>query len=141
VNTKSKGNRQERRCRDWLKTYGFKSCKAGASLGTWDLISVNKDAVLLVQVKSNRWPRSKEMVEMQEFDAPWGAHKLVVRYDDGVKAPKVKQWLRASDVWIQISPDALSDIATLTMDLTLDHTIIDIVAGLPGSPDFTRITE
>ena len=108
INTKAKGNRAERKCRDWLATYGYKSTKAGASLGTWDLIAVNNKAVLLCQVKSNRWPRTAEMKAMEEFDAPWGAIKLVVRYDDGAQKPRLKRWIINS--WVELSHKTIVDI-------------------------------
>ena len=96
MNTKAKGALQERRARDVLVSQGFVVTKSSGSLGTWDLVAINQcdpdldirlfmPLVRLIQVKSNRWPRSGEMEELREsarvHPLPWFSCEIW-RYDD-----------------------------------------------------------
>jgi hypothetical protein len=91
-NAKGKGARQELRAKHHLELNGYKAMKAGGSLGAFDLIAVNGHALLLVQVKSNCFPPPHERKAIEEFDAPWSALKILWRYDDRKKEPRLKVW-------------------------------------------------
>jgi Holliday junction resolvase - archaeal type len=80
--SKAKGSRREREVRDFLLQRGFKVCKAGASLGEWDLIAVNGHVFLLVQVKSNRFCYPAEREALEAFEAPFNARKLQAQAAD-----------------------------------------------------------
>ena len=90
MSAKAKGSRSEHKSRRLLEADGYSVCKAGASLGVWDLIGVRADSVVLVQVKSNRWPGRAEMATLSEFGCPPVCVKLVHRWDDYAKEPKVR---------------------------------------------------
>ncbi len=54
MNTKKKGTRNEHRSIRLLEAAGYRCTRAAASLGTWDVIGVSSDDVVLLQVKSGR---------------------------------------------------------------------------------------
>lgn len=90
MNTKAKGNRNERRSMALLEASGYHCTRSGASLGTFDLIGVSAGGVVLVQVKSNRWPDHVEMEAIREFPVPPHATKLVHRWNDRQRLPLIK---------------------------------------------------
>jgi hypothetical protein len=59
-------------------------------LGEWDLIAIGPNDVVLIQCKSNRWPGRKEMAALEAFQGPPCCHKLVHRWDDYAREPKVR---------------------------------------------------
>lgn len=90
-NAKAKGSRQEHRTMRMLEARGYRCTRAAASLGEWDVIGIGTVDAVLVQVKSNRWPRSGEMRVLRAFVVPPGVRKLLVRWRDGVMTPDVRQ--------------------------------------------------
>jgi hypothetical protein len=92
MDNKAKGNRRERMTRDFLERLGYSVVKAGGSLGLFDLIAVGPLDVLLIQVKSNRWPRPAEMRAMAELRAPAFpiVKKVVYRWDDRKATPYMR---------------------------------------------------
>lgn len=88
--TKAKGARNERRSRRLLEAAGFCVVRAGGSLGPFDLVALNASCVLLVQVKSNRWPSEAELETMRSFPAPHGSLKVIHRWDDRKHLPQVR---------------------------------------------------
>ncbi len=104
MSSKAKGARREREVRDHFLAKGYEVMKAGGSLGIYDLIAMNLDSVILIQVKSNRWPRTPEMDVLTE-DAKSRSRRvftcLIVRRDDVPKDDtnhpnahyyKVREW-------------------------------------------------
>jgi Holliday junction resolvase len=89
MNRKAKGSRRERQTRDLLREQEYAVMKAGASLGIFDLIGIGKTDFVLAQVKSNRWPESKEMEAIRAFECPANCRKVVYRWRDYVKEPDV----------------------------------------------------
>lgn len=90
-NCKAKGNRQEHRTMALLEAAGYACTRAAASLGVFDVIGIGTTDVVLVQVKSNRWPRSVEMEAIRLFPCGPFARKLVHVWDDGKRMPRVKE--------------------------------------------------
>jgi len=90
INRKAKGNRNEYRTMDYLKEKGYKVTRAAASLGEWDVIAISATDVQLVQVKSNRWPRSDEMKKLNAFPCPKYVRRVLHRWDDWVSEPKIR---------------------------------------------------
>ena len=70
MNTKAKGNRNEYKSIRLLEAAGYVCTRAAASLGVWDIIGVGSQDIILLQVKSNEWPRSLEMEAIKEFLVP-----------------------------------------------------------------------
>lgn len=101
-NAKAKGSRRERQCIKALEDVGFLCMKAGASLGAWDVIGISKSSIMLVQVKSNRWPGREEMMRLANFPAPRNALKEVWRYDDGIGAPRVRTFDELAGGWVEL---------------------------------------
>lgn len=89
-NTKQKGNRNERRSMEYLEQRGFRCCRSAASLGVWDIIGIGTSSIVLVQVKSNRWPLTAEMNTLREFQAPYNCQRVVHRWDDYDSEPKIR---------------------------------------------------
>jgi Holliday junction resolvase len=90
MDTKRKGSKNERRSRALLEGQGYSVTRAAASLGAFDLIAVCARHVLLVQVKSNRWPDSDEVAQMRAFSAPKTARKVIHRWRDRATVPDVR---------------------------------------------------
>lgn len=90
-NSKAKGSRREHQTMRLLEAAGYRCCRSAASLGAWDVVGCSGTDWVVVQVKSNDWPRSGEMAEMQEFKVPPGTKKLIHRWRDGKRAPDVRE--------------------------------------------------
>jgi hypothetical protein len=90
-NTKRKGTKNEHRSMALLETAGYRCTRSGASLGVFDVIGVGRLGIVLVQVKTNRWPDPVEMEAMREFIVPSNAYKLIHRWRDYQKVPDVKE--------------------------------------------------
>ena len=78
MNSKAKGTRLELQILHDLESQGFSCTRAAASLGLWDIIAVSPDIVLLVQIKTGRFPRSEEFDKLLEFIVPECVVKLLV---------------------------------------------------------------
>lgn len=91
MNAKAKGSRNERRSIRLLEAMGYACTRAAASLGVFDLIAISPVDILLVQVKSNQWPRAEEMEQIKLFRAPPNTKKLVHRWVDRRRLPDVRQ--------------------------------------------------
>lgn len=91
MNAKAKGNRNEHKSIRLLEAAGYACTRAAASLGVFDIVAVGADDVLLVQVKSNRWPASEEMNTIAKFAAPANCRKLIHRWRDRASAPDVRE--------------------------------------------------
>lgn len=102
MNSKAKGNRSEYKTMRYLEKRGYRCTRSAASLGEWDVVAVGVDDVLLVQVKSNRWPGHNEMRILTDFKVPKGVIKLVHRWDDKEKEPKIRRCYY-TDVWALIA--------------------------------------
>lgn len=91
MNSKAKGNRNEHRTMKLLEALGYRCTRAAASLGVFDVVGVGTNDFVLVQVKSNEWPRSDEMEQLREFVCPPNGKKLIHRWRDRVRMPDVKE--------------------------------------------------
>ena len=91
MKTKRKGNRNEHKTMALLEKQGYLCTRGAASLGTFDVIAIGAKGVLLVQVKSNRWPGRQEMEAIREFACPPNCMKVVHRWRDYAKEPDVKE--------------------------------------------------
>ena len=91
MNSKAKGARNEHRTMRLLEATGYACTRAAASLGMFDIIGVGAVDIVLVQVKSNAWPRMEEMEQLKLFRAPPNARKLIHRWRDRVQLPDVKE--------------------------------------------------
>jgi Holliday junction resolvase len=89
--SKRKGTRNEHRTIRLLEAAGYQCIRAGASLGVWDVIAIGPHDIVLVQVKTNRWPGSVEMEAMKLFVAPPNARKVVHRWNDRARLPVLRE--------------------------------------------------
>ena len=89
-NTKAKGSRQEHRSIAYLEKLGYRCTRSAASLGAWDIVGVGLTDFVLVQVKSNRWPGTKEMEVLRKFQCPPNCIKIVHRWRDGRRWPDMQ---------------------------------------------------
>jgi Holliday junction resolvase len=90
MNCKAKGNRNERRSIALLERQGYRCTRAAASLGMFDVIGIGAADVVLVQVKSNRWPGCAEMNAIAKFATPANCRKVVHRWRDRQSEPDVR---------------------------------------------------
>jgi hypothetical protein len=91
MKAKAKGRRQEYRTMRLLEAAGYRTTRAAASLGAFDIIGISATDVVLVQVKSNRWPCTAEMETLRLFPVPTNARKLVHRWRDRQRTPDVRE--------------------------------------------------
>lgn len=94
---KAKGTRAEWKSRDYLEALGFRVLRFAGSLSEWDLIAFNKDpkdrlrpAILLIQVKTTRWPSRNEISAMHNFPAPANCEKVIHRWGPYSREPEVR---------------------------------------------------
>jgi len=97
---KRKGTSAEWKSRDYLEARGYRVLRCAGSFSEWDLIAFLKKnwrgrtgtwaEILLVQVKSSRWPGSKEMKAMRDFPAPANCAKHIHRWQPRYKEPEVR---------------------------------------------------
>ena len=90
MNAKRKGNRKEHRSMALLEAAGYACTRAAASLGVFDIVGVGPTDVVLVQTKSNEWPRSVEMEAIRNFQCPPLCKKLIHRWVDRQRLPDVR---------------------------------------------------
>lgn len=91
MNAKRKGSRNEHRSIALLEAAGYRCSRSAASLGAFDVIGVGTNDVVLVQVKSNAWPRSAEMLALKAFTVPTNCRKLIHRWRDHQRFPDIKE--------------------------------------------------
>jgi len=89
MNAKAKGSRNERRTIALFEALGYVCCKAGGSLGMFDIIAINAAETVCIQVKSNRQPGVIEMEGLKMFKKHPNCRVLVHRWDDYARLPKV----------------------------------------------------
>jgi hypothetical protein len=89
LNAKRKGSRNEHRSMAPLEA-GYACTRAAASLGVFDIVGIGPTDVVLVQTKSNEWPRSVEMEAIRNFPAPANCRKLIHRWRDRQRLPDVR---------------------------------------------------
>ncbi len=68
MNRKAEENRNEYKTMRLLKSVGYECFRMAASKGAFDVIAVSPSDVLLIQVKSNRFPSSLEMETIKAFE-------------------------------------------------------------------------
>lgn len=88
---KRKGTHNEHRSMAYLEAAGYRCTRSGSSLGCWDLIGVSPLSVVLIQVKTNRWPGTAEMRELRDFAAPASVQKLIHRWNNYAQVPVVRE--------------------------------------------------
>lgn len=84
------GARQPNNARISPSRLGYRTTRAAASLGAWDIIGIGSTDVVLVQVKTRDWPGLVEMEALQSFPCPPQCRKLVHRWRDRQQVPDVK---------------------------------------------------
>lgn len=89
--SKRKGTRNEHRTMRLLESLGYACTRAAASLGAWDVIGIGPNDTVLVQCKTNAWPGTVEMETLRLFQCPQNCRKLVHRWDDRSRAPRVRE--------------------------------------------------
>ena len=91
MNAKAKGTKNEHRTIRVLEAAGYRCTRSAASLGEWDVIGIGTTDVVLVQVKTGRWPGGLEMAVLREFEAPPNVRKLVHRWMPRKSLPEVQE--------------------------------------------------
>lgn len=90
--SKAKGTRIEHKVKRRLEAAGYSVCRAGASLGAWDLIAIAASGVRLIQVKGGAkpycCPAERETLEL--FPAPPHVSKELWLWTDYEREPVVK---------------------------------------------------
>ena len=90
MNTAAKGRRQEWRSIAIYEGWGFRCLRSAGSKGAWDFIAVNHEGIVLVQVRSGRWPSPAECAELKAYPVPTNARKVIHRWKLRARAPEVR---------------------------------------------------
>lgn len=85
-----RGTRAEMRSIAVLEADGYVCTRSPGSRGAWDIIGIRRTDVVLVQVKTRRWPKSAEMRRLREFECPRGVRRLIHRWRTGQAEPDVR---------------------------------------------------
>jgi len=88
--SKRKGNRNEHRSINLLKSCGYYVIRAAASLGEFDLIAMDAFSFRLIQVKTNRWPGPEERTAMLMVPRPDNATVEAWRWNDYERKPHIR---------------------------------------------------
>ncbi|MBM3763413.1 MAG: hypothetical protein FJW36_24650 [Acidobacteria bacterium] len=91
MNRAAKGRRCEYKSIQLLRDEGFEVIRAAASKGVFDLVGIGAAGLALIQVKANAWPGRAEVERMRAFPVPPGARRLIHRWDDGEREPRIKE--------------------------------------------------
>jgi hypothetical protein len=86
---KRKGSRNELKTKKLLESIGYDCCKAGGSLGIWDIIASHQTHTRYIQVKSNRPPPPVEREQMEDWKPPPYSSKELWVWKDGKRWPEV----------------------------------------------------
>lgn len=92
MNTKQKGNRNERKAKKILELAGYCCTKSGGSLGAFDIIAECPLGIRHVQVKSNRIPdpmEREDIVNMRKQLPDNSTIEFWVFYD-GKQEPRIE---------------------------------------------------
>jgi hypothetical protein len=90
MNSAAKGRKNEHRSRDILIAAGYWVNRSAASKGPFDLIGIRPDGVVLVQVKSGRWPSPEERAELRAIPCPPNVRKEMHRWDRYARLPDIR---------------------------------------------------
>lgn len=93
MNTAAKGRRQEHRSMALYKALGFTCVRAAASKGAWDFVAFSNHNVVIVQVRSGKWPSPAERRELARFKAPVSVIREIHRWRRRARRPDVKAWI------------------------------------------------
>ena len=85
-----KGTRAEMRSISVLEADGYVCTRSPGSRGAWDIIGIRRSGVVLVQVKTRRWPKSPEMRRLREFECPPNVRRIIHRWRTGQLEPDVR---------------------------------------------------
>lgn len=77
----------------YLQTLGYRTMRAPASLGVWDVIAWRADlpGLTAVQVKANKPPGPAERARMAADVLPWGSTRLIVVWKDYARVPIITE--------------------------------------------------
>jgi len=84
------GRRTEQRSVKLLEADGYVCTRSAGSRGTWDIIGIRSTDVVLVQVKTRRWPKSQELRRLGQFQCPKGVRRIIHRWRAGQMEPDVR---------------------------------------------------
>jgi hypothetical protein len=93
MNTAAKGRRNEHRSIALYEAQGFSCIRAAASKGAWDFAAFSGHNVVLVQVKSSRWPGRRERAQLAAFKAPASVIRELHRWRPRARRPDVMVWV------------------------------------------------
>lgn len=92
MNTASKGRRNEHRSMATYIAQGFTCIRAAGSRGAWDFAAFSAHNVVLVQVRSSRWPGPAERKALANFPAAPFVIRELHRWRHRARKPDVLNW-------------------------------------------------
>lgn len=72
---------------------GFTCVRAAASKGAWDFVAISGHNVVLVQVRSSKWPSPSERQSLAAFAAPAMVLRELHRWRRRASKPDVMAWI------------------------------------------------
>lgn len=89
--SRRKGSHNERRTIALLEADGYYCVRAAGSFGLFDVVGIRSTDIVLVQVKTHRWPSPAEIQRLKLFECPENCRRLLHRWHDRVPVPDVKE--------------------------------------------------
>jgi Holliday junction resolvase len=91
-NAKAKGARAEHRAIRLLEALGYYCCRAGGSLGLFDIVAIGAGDLRCIQVKSGtQYASHVEREQLQELRLPTWASKEIWRFPDRCRDPLIER--------------------------------------------------
>lgn len=111
MNTAAKGRRKEWKVREELEGKGFSVTRSAASKGTFDLVAIGAETIILIQSKTNGWPDPAERAKIEAFVCPRNAIKHIWRFDDR-QPPRILQFSAEEGAWFENGKHVLDEQCT-----------------------------
>ncbi len=92
MNTARKGSHQEHRSIRIYEAQGFTCIRAAGSRGAWDFIAISRYTIVLVQVRSGKWPAPSERKKLGALLTPLNCQRELHRWRRLARKPDVKVW-------------------------------------------------
>jgi hypothetical protein len=90
INKYSKGKRTGLKTIEYLKRQGYTSIRSAGSRSPFDIIAFNNSETLLIQVRSNRFPKVSDIIAMSNYPTLASIKKFIYVWKDRYLYPIVR---------------------------------------------------
>lgn len=90
MNKKKKGTRREYQSMELIRSLGYHCIRSSASRSPFDIVCFSEEDIILLQIKSGKWPSQVEVQQMRAFPSPTFVKKQIHRWQNRKKKPDVR---------------------------------------------------